>query len=126
MGQRIYANNRVLNPLTGTVSVRIPLPEIPVNDNNVITDTYFIIAFYDSSGDLVTPTGGTVAVNAEPIEGQLLGPSDGDQTFNMSDVRSTGLSPYTPPVFVGPIVGLNFTITSPAGATQYSAYAWRA
>lgn len=123
MGKRIYANNRILNPFSGNTNVRIPINDDESRQD--FTEAYFIIAFYDNSGQLVTPTGGTVTVNAEPVTGQTLSPGDGDSTFNMADVRASGLSPYTPPVFIGPVVAVNFSIQAPVGATQYSAFVWR-
>lgn len=123
MGKRTYANKRVLNPLSGNTQFSIPLTQ--VDNFEDFLQTFFVIAFYDANDNLVTPTGGTVVVTAEPIAGQTLGPSAGDSTIPMTAVKAGALSTYTPPVFSGPVVKVNASITSPAGAAQYSACVWQ-
>ena len=125
MSRRIFANGRRLNNISSSLEVDIEVDDGSSSDD--FTQSYVVIAFYDTNGVAVTPTAGTVTITAQPIEGQSLAPSAGDATFQMTNVQADtdSVASYTPPVFVGPVSSRNISIQSQAGVAQYSAYVWR-
>jgi hypothetical protein len=83
-----------------------------------------VIAFYDSSGDIVTASTGTVTVEVTPIKGQWFnGVSSGDATITASEAGATAT--YGIPVFLGPVTQARITLASVAGADHAKAYLWR-
>ncbi|MBL4800225.1 MAG: hypothetical protein JKY50_22745 [Oleispira sp.] len=84
----------------------------------------FVIAFYDASGDPVTPTAGTITPEASPIDGQWHTPSSGDATITATAVVA-GSAVYAIPVFTGPVIQGRITLAGILGATSCKAYFWR-
>ena len=87
-------------------------------------DGVFVIAFYDASDNVVTPTAGTITPEMSPISGQWQSPSDGDTTINATEVE-VGLSSYTIPRFAGPAMQGRMTLAGITGASYCVAYFWR-
>ena len=85
----------------------------------------FIIAFYDDSGNAVTPTAGTIKPEMSPIAGQWHEPSSGDVTIDATKVIA-GVATYVMPVFFGAAVDARLTLSGITGlATNFEAHFWR-
>lgn len=105
---------------------------LPITDGTLTTDAVstdyetgvFVVAFYDASGDIVTPTAGTIKPEAMLIKGQWATPSSGDTTINAVDCIA-GVMNYVVPVFNGPVEQGRLTFTGITGATSAKAYFWR-
>lgn len=81
------------------------------------------IAFYDSNGDIVTPTAGTVTPEGSAIEGQWLTPSSGDAVIDCTEVIA-GSATYTTPVFVGCCERVRITMAD-VDADSFIAFIWK-
>lgn len=84
----------------------------------------FVIAFYDSSGDPVTPSAGTITPEMSPISGQWQSASTGDSIIDATTVQA-GSATYTMPTFSGPAIEGRVTLSGILGASSAVAYFWR-
>jgi hypothetical protein len=85
---------------------------------------YIVIAFYDSNGDIVTPSAGTCTVEVSPIKGQWHnGVSSGDAVIDAT--LAGAAATYTIPLFEGPQTQARITLASVAGADHAVGYIWR-
>lgn len=103
---------------------------LPVTDGDYFTDTLdpsyndgqVYVEFFGSADDAsnftnaVTPTGGTLVVNATPLGNVFIRDSN-SETINATAV-STPDGTYTPPVISGSAVRARITLSSIAGATH--------
>ena len=81
----------------GTFETALLAPE---NESNIVT-----LAAYDSAGDIVTATVGTVTVSCSPIKGQwLVDPSIGAGVINLSDAGPSAV--YEMPLYRGQVIGV--------------------
>ena len=106
---------------------------VPVSDGTYYTEdnmgegfetAVFIMAFYDSSNNIVTPTGGTVRVEMKPIAGQWAGPSDGQHTIQANTIDA--VATYEIPYFKGPAYQGRIVLSGITGTAAYAeAYFWR-
>lgn len=87
-------------------------------------DGVMIIAFYDSSGNPVTPTAGEITSEMSPEEGQWLGPSSGDSPIAATTVIA-GSATYSVPKFSGPAKAGRVTFSGITGAASARVYFWR-
>ena len=87
----------------------------------------FVIAFYDASGDAVTPTAGTITPAMSPLPGQWHAPSSGDTAIDATKCKkeSDGLATYVMPVFVAQAIKGKFTLAGVTGADNFVAEFWR-
>lgn len=90
--------------------------------NPSYNDGQVYLEFYNSADDArdktnaVTPTGGTIIVNATPIGNVYIRDSN-SETINAVDVSSPD-GTYTPPVISGTAVRARVTLDSITGATH--------
>lgn len=97
----------------------------PGSEIDIGTETgVFVIAFYDSSGSPVTPTGGTIVPEMSPIRGQWQQAGSGSATIDATTVIA-GTATYTVPVFAGPAIEGRITLSGITGADSAVAYFWR-
>lgn len=103
---------------------------LPVADGDYFTnlldpsynDGQVYLEFYNSSDDArdftnaVTPTAGTIVINATPLGNVYIRDSD-SETITASTVSSPD-GTYTPPVIAGSAVRARVTLDSIAGATH--------
>lgn len=95
------------------------------DDIDIGTETgVFIIAFYDSNGDPVTPAAGTITPEMSPLPGQWQRAGTGDAVIDATKVEA-GLSTYSMPTFAGPAIEGRLTFAGIAGADSAVAYFWR-
>ena len=95
------------------------------DDIDIGTETgVFIIAFYDSNGDPVTPTAGTITPEMSPLQGQWQRAGTGDAVIDATKVEA-GLSTYSMPTFAGPAIEGRLTFAGITGADSAVAYFWR-
>lgn len=87
-----------------------------------LSRSMFFIAFYNSSGEIITPNSGTVKVEVSPIPGQWF-ESDGTPIIDATTVGE--LAQYTPPVFDGPFTVGRVTFNNITGADHARAFFWR-
>lgn len=83
-----------------------------------------VMAFYNSSGQVVTPSGGTVIPETSPIEGQWYGPTSGDASIDAETISSE-TSIYVRPSFFGPAIEGRVTISGVSGADYFKCFFWR-
>lgn len=105
--------------------------ELPI-DGTFYTDNFpprfekcaIVIALYDASGNIVTPSAGSCACEATPIEGQWHSTaSSGDSVINLTSAGTS--STYVIPVFENaPITQARITLADVAGADHAVAYLW--
>ena len=95
------------------------------DDIDIGTETgVFIVAFYDSNGDPVTPSAGTITPEMSPIAWQWQQAGSGDLVIDATKVEA-GLSTYSMPSFAGPAIEGRLTFAGIAGASSAVAYFWR-
>ena len=82
----------------------------------------FFIAFYDVTGQIVTPTAGTIKVEVSPIDGQWF-ESAGAPVIDATTAGA--IAAYTPPVFDGPFTTGRLTFDGITGASYANAFFWR-
>lgn len=109
--------------------------EIPIDDGAYTTELMFdgyssgwmVIIFYDSDGEPVTPTAGTITPLAIVVEGQLQEPASGDTSITATTVIAStdGTATYDIPCFTGPMRYGQITFADIAGADHAKAYFWR-
>lgn len=96
--------------------------ELPITDgmyytggmSRVLYETgIFSVAFYDSDGNIVTPTDGTIQPRGELEKGSFGAPGDGDTTIQASETGATFT--YSTPVFTGPMQSGRITFASITG-----------
>jgi hypothetical protein len=97
--------------------------ETEVNSLEYSTGT-FIIAFYDGSGNPVTPTAGTVKPEMSPTNGQWHSPSAGDSTIDATKCIA-GVATYVIPTFTGPSIKGRVILAGVTGASTFEAFFWR-
>ena len=107
--------------------------DIPAEDGTFYTSKMsadfesgtFAIAFYDSNGDIATPTAGTVTHEMSPIDQQWHEAGTGSLSF---DASSSGpVASYEMPSYIGPAVKGRVTFQGILPADLVAkAYFWRA
>ena len=124
MGEKYHVvdeNGSTKLPLTGGVLLTA---------EGLNTDTYsngvFVIALYDTNGDVATATGtGTVVPLMSPIEGQWQEPGVGDKSITATSIEA-GLATYNIPQFTGPAIQGMITVDGTFVGVDYAeAYFWR-
>ena len=111
--------------------------EIPVTDTDgmAINGTYlsedmaedfqqgaFFIAFYNSDGNIATPTGGTIEVQLSPIDGQW---HSLDRNGQIEATTVGELATYVIPAFCTLVRQGRMTLNDIQGAAYCKAFFWR-
>lgn len=106
--------------------------DIPVDNGTFYTGNMsadfefgtFVIAFYNSNGDIETPSSGTVTHEMSPINSQWHEAGAGSLSFDASEAGSTAV--YKMPSYAGPAVQgrVTFQDILPSNLTA-KAYFWR-
>lgn len=109
-------------------STELPILDGTYETGDISTDYEtgtLTVAFYDSDGNIVTPTGGTIGHAMEAMDQQWLGASSGDSPIDATLCGATAT--YTIPVYNGPAKKGRVTFTGITGATIAYAKAqfWR-
>lgn len=97
-------------PVTGG-SQSIDISGMPLDAR----EHHFFIAFVDDSGNLETPTAGTVTVTGSPSSSPVVLDSIPNGSFNAADAYSPAL---VRPVAQGPMLAARLELDSVVGATN--------
>ena len=112
--------------------------DIPITDGTYETgmiaerfrNGVFVIVFFDSAGNIVTPTGGYIEPRMATFiipgtnQAQWLEPSGGDIKILAMNVKA-GDATYTPSLFHGPTVKGKIKLVGIEGADHCKAFFWR-
>jgi len=89
-------------------------------DEGSLSEVYFEFYSDESLSNPVTPTGGTISVEASPLGNVYLSPAE-PTPVNAVDVSSTSTATYTPPTIDGLVTKARVIVSGITGASYMRA-----